>query len=217
MFINLLMDQQQLIEWTLASLPLADEPGTTYAYSNFGYCVLGRVIENLTGKPYDVAVRDAVLAPCGIVDMDVAGNTLAERQPWEVVYYAQGDDISPYAMNVSRMDSHGGWIARPMDLVRFLTKVDGSTSHQLLRPGTIKAMTTPTAANPNYAKGWAVNPQNNWWHTGSLPGTATEIVRTSSRFCWAVLTNTRVPNSNMFADLDALPWKMAQQVRSWHA
>ena len=216
MFINLQMDQKQLIEWTLASLPLADEPGTAYAYSNFGYCVLGRVIEKLTGQPYDVSVRESVLAPCGIIDMEIAGNTLAERQPGEVVYYAQGNDTSPYSMNVRRMDSHGGWIARPMDLVRFLTHVDGFSRYQLLRPGTIKAMTTPTTANPNYAEGWAVNRQNNWWHTGSLPGTATEIVRTNSRFSWAVLTNTRVPNSNMFSDLDILPWKMAQQVKSWH-
>ena len=216
MFINLQMDQKQLIEWTLVSLPLAHEPGTTYAYSNFGYCVLGRVIEKLTGKPYDVSVRESVLAPCGIIDMEIAGNTLAERQPGEVVYYAQGDDTSPYSMNVRRMDSHGGWIARPVDLVRFLTHVDGFSPHQLLRPGTIKAMTTPTTANPNYAKGWAVNRHNNWWHTGSLPGTATEIVRTNSWFSWAVFTNTRVPNSHMFSDLDNLPWKMAQQVKSWH-
>jgi hypothetical protein len=41
------------------------------------------------------------------------------------------------------------------------------------------------------------------------------IVRTHSRFCWAVFTNTRVPNSNMLSDLDNLPWDMARQVKSW--
>jgi CubicO group peptidase (beta-lactamase class C family) len=215
MSVNPRMNHKQLIRWTLANLPLAHLPGTTYAYSNFGYCVLGRVIEKLTGKPYDVSVRRSVLAPRGITDMLIAGNTLAERRTREVVYYSQGGDISPYSMNVRRMDSHGGWIARPIDLVRFLTHVDGFSPHQLLRLGTIKVMTTPTAANANYAKGWAVNSQDNWWHVGSLPGTATEIVRTHSRFCWAVFTNTRVPNSNMLSDLDNLPWNMARQVKSW--
>src|SRR5579872_1119739 len=87
MFTNLQMNQTQLIRWTLATLPLRHRPGTTYAYSNFGYCLLGRVIERLTGKPYDASVRRSVLAPCGIIDMEIAGNTLAERKPGEVVYY----------------------------------------------------------------------------------------------------------------------------------
>ena len=118
-------------------------------------------------------------------------------------------------MNVfPRADSVGGWIARPLDLVRFLTHVDGFSPHQLLRPDTIKLMTTQKTGY--YAMGWAVNSQDNWWHTGSLPGTETEIVRTHSRFCWAVFTNTRVPDSDMFfSDLDSLPWNMARQVKSW--
>ena len=215
MFINPKLNHTQLIRWTLANLPLEHPPGTTYAYSNFGYCVLGRVIEKLTGSPYAVSVRRSILTPCGITDMEIAGNTLAERKPGEVVYYSQGSDSSPYSMNVRRMDSHGGWIARPTDLVRFLTHVDGFSPHQLLQPGTTRVMTTPTSANRNYAKGWAVNSFNNWWHSGSLPGTATEIVRTHSRFNWAVLTNTRVPDSDMFSDLDDLPWNMARQVASW--
>jgi CubicO group peptidase (beta-lactamase class C family) len=213
MFLNPRMNHKQLIHWTLANLPLHHRPGTSFAYSNFGYCVLGRVIEKLTGKPYDVSVRKSVLGPCGITDMEIAGNTLAERKPGEVVYYSQDND-SPYSMNVRRMDSHGGWIARPIDLVRFLTHVDGFSPHQLLRQWQV--MTTPTTANPNYAKGWQVNRYDNWWHGGSLPGTATEIVRTHSWFCWAIFTNTLVPNSDMFfSDLDSLPWNMAHQVKSW--
>ena len=47
-----------------------------YAYSNFGYCVLGRVIEKLTGQPYADYVRAEVLSRCGITDMTIAGNTL---------------------------------------------------------------------------------------------------------------------------------------------
>jgi CubicO group peptidase (beta-lactamase class C family) len=223
MFLHPRMNHDQLIRWTLANLPLGQKPGAVWAYSNFGYCVLGRVIEKLTGEPYDVAVRRTTLLPCGITDMAIAGNTLAERKPGEVVYYSQDGDRSPYSMNVRRMDANGGWIARPIDLVRFLTHVDGFSPHQLLRRGGIKTMLTTTPANPYYAKGWAVTTQyfdplrDNWWHQGSLPGTATEIVRTSSRFCWAVFTNTRVPNSNskMFSDLDTLPWKMAHQVKSW--
>src|SRR5271169_2181949 len=40
---NLGWDQTKLITETIAKMPLTNPPGTHWAYSNFGYCVLGRV------------------------------------------------------------------------------------------------------------------------------------------------------------------------------
>ena len=41
-------------------------PGSRFAYSNFGYMLLGRVIEKISGQAYDAYVRDAVLTPSGL-------------------------------------------------------------------------------------------------------------------------------------------------------
>src|ERR1051325_3843856 len=41
-------------------------PGERYAYSNFGYCILGRVIEKVTGKTYEAAVKKHVFEPIGV-------------------------------------------------------------------------------------------------------------------------------------------------------
>jgi CubicO group peptidase (beta-lactamase class C family) len=213
MFMNLAMNHAELIRWTLRNRPLDHPPGQNYAYSNFGYCVLGRVIEKITRQPYADYARDAVLKRCGVTDMTIAGNTLAQRQAWEVKYYGQGGN--PYGMNVTRMDSHGGWIATPADLAQFFMHVDGfSTPPNILKPQTIEIMTTASAANAGYAKGWEVNKANNWWHNGSLPGTSTIAVRTHSGFCWAAFTNTRA-NSAMDSDLDRLNWSMVRQVKAW--
>src|ERR1700687_5803197 len=104
MFAHEEMEPRHLIAWTLENLPLSQQPGTHYAYSNFGYCLLGRVIEKVTGQTYAAHVQQAVLGPCGISDMAIAGNTLADRRPNEVIYYGQnGED--PYGMQVTRMDS----------------------------------------------------------------------------------------------------------------
>src|SRR5258708_6924749 len=46
--------------------PLDTDPGAKHAYSNFGYCVLGRVIEKTTGEPYETYARKSILAPMGI-------------------------------------------------------------------------------------------------------------------------------------------------------
>jgi N-acyl-D-amino-acid deacylase len=69
--------------------PLDFDPGTCEAYSNFGYCVLGRVIEQISREPYEQYVREHVLVPLGIRGMRL-GRTLAEhRAPGEVTYYDQ--------------------------------------------------------------------------------------------------------------------------------
>jgi CubicO group peptidase (beta-lactamase class C family) len=200
------MKHAELIRWTLANQPLLNIPGEKYAYSNFGYCLLGRVIEKLAKQPYDRYVLEKVLAPCGIHDMQIGGNTLAERAPREVVYYQPEE--SPYSMNVRRMDSHGGWLATAADLVRFAMCVDGRAGgHRILKAESLREMTTPSSANAGYAKGWAVNKVPNWWHTGSLPGTATLMVRTESGFCWAALANTR--RDKLSEAMDRMMWQLS--------
>jgi len=210
MFQHLDMDHRQLIAWTIEHQPLNNAPGEHYAYSNFGYCVVGRIIEKVTGKPYDQHVRDAVLARCAVSDMRIGGNTRAQRARGEVIYYAaNGEDA--YDMRVDRMDSHGGWLATAPDLVRFGTHLE------MLRPQSIAQMTTASAANPGYACGWAVNRVPNWWHTGSLPGTTSILVRTASGFCWSALLNTREGNGETGGALDGMMWEMVRKVKSWNA
>jgi CubicO group peptidase (beta-lactamase class C family) len=215
MFAHPEMDHGDLIAWTLRTHPLEQEPGERYAYSNFGYCLLGRVIERVTRRPYAEAVRQLILDPCGIRTMRISGNRRADRAPNEVVYAGQGGE-DPYGMNVARMDSHGGWLATPTDLVRFLVRVDGfPTVADILRRDSIRTMTTPSRTGSGYACGWQVNAANNWWHVGSLPGTTSVMVRTSGQFCWAALTNTRRPGSDINAAIDRLPWAMVGKVGRW--
>src|ERR1700679_3066578 len=56
-------DHTKLITETIANHPLTNQPGTHWAYSNFGYCILGRVIEQVTNQPYDAYVKANILAP----------------------------------------------------------------------------------------------------------------------------------------------------------
>lgn len=216
-------DQEKLIAWTLENLPPTYPPGEHWAYSNFGYCVLGRVIEQVTGQPYAAYVQANVLAPCGISDMKIAENKMKDRAPNEVVYYGQyGED--PYKMNVTRMDSHGGWIASSTDLVQFLNHVAGAPGvPALLKPATIRTMTTPAPAYPpgdaRYARGWFVRNKGagNWWHGGSLPGTTSVMVRTPTGFCWAALANTRtLPNDDIDKAIDQMMWNMVRSVPGWN-
>jgi N-acyl-D-amino-acid deacylase len=139
--------------------PLDFAPGTRQAYSNFGFNVLGRVIEHVSGLSYEAYVRDHVLTPAGITGMRLGRTRLADRAPGEVRYYAPpgqaqtwsvfwGEGFAPFAYGGSTyleaLDAHGGWIASAADLVRFATAVDGQRGPALLAPETVRAMiTTP--------------------------------------------------------------------------
>jgi hypothetical protein len=134
--------------------------------------------------------------------------------------YGTGELVEwPYGgFDIEVMDSHGGWISTVTDLLRFMLAVDGFNSRpDILSPATINLMRTPSPANENYALGWIVNYLGNWWHNGSLPGTSSILVRTTTdRMCWAVLINYRPMNFWTFLSaLDVMMWEAVNTVSTW--
>ena len=175
-------DQVAIIRYMMGR-PLDFEPGTREAYSNFGYCVLGRVIERISGQRYDQYVRDHVLAPLRIHDMRLGHTLLNERFPSEVHYYdlqnRTGSSVFPPtigkqvplpygAWDIDAMDSHGGWIASAVDLVRFGSSLNNRSNCPILHALSIETLFSrprlgadekpPKPENPFYACGWEVRP-----------------------------------------------------------
>jgi len=219
------------------------EPGTRYAYSNFGYCVLGRIIEKLTNQTYEEFVKSQILAPMGITDMRIGRTLLKDRVENEVRYYDYDGAplvqsvftstkklvLAPYGgFYLEALDAHGGWIASAIDLVRFAASIDGHRQPAFLRPETVQIMTARPAPplwvgeSYWYAMGWLVRPQRgaeaNWWHAGSLPGSQTFLVRTYHGLAWAALFNTRLQkpdDGNLMNELDESLWRAESEVASW--
>ncbi len=223
------------------SRPLDFEPGTKYVYSNFGYCVLGRVIEKVTNRTYEEYVRESVLAPMGITAMRVGKTRRSDALPGEVVYYDYPgaslatsvfpEETSPVewpygGFYLEAMDSHGAWLASAVDLLRFLVHIDGRTSvADTLNADSINAMTAKPSlpeyetASSYYGLGWMVRPTNgdaNWWHTGSLPGTVTLIVRAYNGLDWVVLLNSRPENADgCISEIDSAMWTAVGNINEW--
>ena len=74
--------------------PLESDPGTKYAYSNFGYCMLGRVVEKIAGVSYERFVRENVLAPIGIQRMRIGASLADNCADGEVRYYTRRDETA---------------------------------------------------------------------------------------------------------------------------
>lgn len=198
----------QLIGWVLDNRDPESMPGTKYDYSNFGYCVLGRIIEKFSRQTYENYVRDNVLGPCGITNMYIGANDLAGRRYNETVYYDASSN--PYSMQVRRMDAHGGWLASPIDLVKLLVRTDGFTSKpDILSSSSFSTMTKTSDQNPGYAKGWQVN-GSNFFHNGSLPGTGSILVRTGGGLSWAFVMNSRWQG-----EADSMIWNIVNGIKNW--
>jgi len=202
MFKEIKLDHAGLIAWTLKNVEPKNPPGEKYAYSNFGYCLLGRIIEKVSGQGYGDFVRENVLKPCGAAAM-----TIGEGER-EVVYYMGGKPVK-LEMNVARMDSHGGWVGTPGELVNFALRVDGFPEPaDILKKESIATMKERVGVNKSYACGWSVNEAGNYWHGGSLPGLTSLLVRTEDGHCWAACANTR--SEGIGLALDRMMWKIAR-------
>lgn len=204
--------QETIIKYVLSEKVLYHTPGTYYSYCNFGYCVLGRVIEKVTGQTYENYVRQNILIPAGSNAMQLGMNLESKRFPNEVTYYGTiGEEqalsvygtnqLVPYpygGVNIEAMDAVGQWIASSEDLLNILLSVKNNT---IINASTYNIMITPPdIPNTNYAKGWASG-QGNIWNQGSLPGTISEIQNLSNGYSWALIVNKRSLNNDIFEDL----------------
>jgi CubicO group peptidase (beta-lactamase class C family) len=219
MFENTSYTQEQLINWALKNKVPFNTAGSVYEYANFGYCLLGRVIEQASGQPYETYVRNNVLNKAGITRMVIADNSLAGRKSGEVVYYPSG----AYNLNVRRFDSHGGWIATPIDLMRFMVRVDGlPTKSDIIKGTSYTTMTTKPGIkdkngnDPNYAFGWIVG-SGYQWHNGAMSGTLGLMSRAPNGFGYAALVNMR-PSGDQFAgELRQMLGQIIAGVSAWPA
>ena len=211
---------QHIIRYMLGQ-PLDFDPGSRHAYSNFGYCLLGRVIERVSGSTYESYVQREVLAPLGIRRMRLGRTPAAQRATGEVVYYAERNHAGALAAGTNRegvplpygawsleaMDAHGGWLASAPELVRFATAFDVPEACRILRPASIAVMFGRPEGEAGYEAGgklrvayygcgWRVRTVGgqrpfNTWHTGHLDGTSALLVRRFDGTNWSVLFNAR--------------------------
>ena len=221
------------------------DPGDRYAYSNYGYCLLGRVVEKLTGLTYEQYVQKNVLLPISIRTMQIGHTQLDGRQKQEVRYYDTsrgqsvfsenlGESVShPYgAWHLEAMDSHGGWIVSAVDLARFACAFGDPQKSKIMKPESIEDMhARPPGKSGHdddgqpkdvyYSLGWinrnVGDGKINHWHTGSLPGTATMLIRRHDGKNFIALFNARVsPHaSHLGRAVDGLLHEAANDVQHW--
>jgi len=183
-------------------------PSTKYRYSNFNYLFLGEIINKISGKSYEEYIQSEILNPIGVRTTFQAKSTIEERMPNEVIYYDYHGETSPsvfdttivvpmsYSFNMEPALPEGGWVSRPIDMVKIILAFDGLDKPiDLLKKETINIMTTPpNEIKSKYAMGMK-NAGGMWRHTGALSwGTFAMWFKTENNVCFAITCNT-LPNT----------------------
>ncbi len=210
-FRRLVTSRDSAVSWVLDHVPLKSMPGDSSQFSEFDYFVLGRVIEKVSGMPYEIYIKENILRPAGITDMELA---LDSTRPHEVSYYFPSptkNSISdlfrtPYNGQVhedlylSRGDAVFGWIASAADMVKLMIKYRTFKSlYNDLSVSRAASLMDTANAKDGFNFDWCSSDSTrDWWESFQFLGSTTIMMRSSDGFCCAVLINTFRPGSKEF-------------------
>ena len=63
---QLAQTNETISAWMKAGIPFSRSPGIAYEYSNFGFAILGQIVERVSGMPYKTYVMENILKPLGM-------------------------------------------------------------------------------------------------------------------------------------------------------
>ena len=158
------------------SRPPNFEPGARFEYSNYGFVLLGAIIEAVSGESYYDYVREHVFAPADMTSSDslpesedVPNRSVGYMRPYFGSAWQPNTDWLPW-----RGTAAGGGYSTVGDLARF---ADALTSHELLSPSSTELLITGKVAlvpGISYAFGFedSRDASGNGWvgHGGGAPG-----------------------------------------------
>lgn len=180
-------------------------PGTSQSYSNFGYLLLSKVIEKVSGDTYEDFIQKKVLRKAGCMDFHIAGNYYCDKYPNEVRYYVPSNEEPVQEYNnsgrlvtrcyggndITALSGAGAWVGSVPELAKFVASIDGKPDMQnIIEYESVEEMTL-YSDDKTYSLGWNdTNPEIGWTRTGTFSGTSALIKYFPDGECWIFVTNT---------------------------
>ncbi len=167
----------------VADITLVSPPGERWDYQDTGYYLLGRLIEKVSGKPYEQFLRERIFRPLGMNETHLL--TFDELIPNRAAGYSWRDGAFRNARQVKLATQLGnsGLVSTVIDMAKW----DASLyTDKLLKPASLDQMwTNATLKNgqivSSYGLGFGLTPfrgRRRVGHTGGGPG----FVSAYSRF-----------------------------------
>lgn len=174
---------------------LIGEPGKSYRYSNMNYCLIGLLLEAVTGRPYESVIRDQVLEPVGAGAMRVGGIGPPGRHD---VLHA----TTPGRNYMDTLGASGSWVSSASDVVLFVDSLDPAKRGwhpvsdemlALMKAPPRKRADGGRSGGTWYGLGLMVSVDGSYGHTGTLENTHAMTVVRSDGVTWAVLVSGENP------------------------
>lgn len=171
-------------------------PGESFAYSNFGYCIVELLLADVAGCSFADLVHDSVLRPLAMNDSTFE-RPLPERLRGQAAHGHTSDGVPTADWWLGEeMAAAGGLWATPSDVARFAIEIQSAyagQSRKVLSPETARAMLTPQRGGPTglgvFVEG--SEPSLRFRHSGTGQGYQCEMVVYPSRGQGAVvMTNS---------------------------
>ncbi|NLR71228.1 beta-lactamase family protein [Novosphingobium sp. ERN07] len=152
--------RRRFAKLALAMMPEA-KPHRRMIYSNAGYVLAARMLEEKTGMPWEALLRREVLEPLRLSSAGFGppGSADSFDQPWG---HDQGKPV--FADNPAAMAPAGGLHMSIADLAAWLRAHRDRAG--LLRPQSWKLLHTPQFGS-DMALGWFAGADGSLWHNGS--------------------------------------------------
>ncbi|MCA8942920.1 MAG: serine hydrolase [Planctomycetes bacterium] len=200
-----------VFNWFVGNTPLDFTPGTDSQYSNFGYSLLGQIIEDRNpGVDYETYMRRNVFMPLGITRPTCTDGTWGDLKPDEMIYHPYSpwfannvmDPLLPKVagqyggFNLENMDSHGGWVMSAPDFAKVLSAFDLPTN-PILDPTETANMWTVAPGYSTLMPGWFLRNVDDgnggtvamYNHNGRLIGSTNVIARRADGFSFVFFCN----------------------------
>ena len=176
------------------------EPGAAWQYSNYGFILLGAVIERVTGMSYDAYVAQHVLEPAGMTATGAVpeDSVVPDRA---VGYTWQGGELVSAAHTLPyRGTAAGGWYSTVRDFERFARAI---REHRLLDPTHTALLVTGKVTIPQtpvqYAYGFVdrvLLGRHLLGHSGGAPGMSGQLdFEADGGYTIVVLSNLDNPSA----------------------
>ncbi len=182
------------------SRALKFEPGSQWSYSNYGFILLGAVIEKVSGVSYYDYVRKHVFEPAGMRSTDSLPESETASKRATGYMRKNGAWVTNADTLPWRGSSAGGGYSTVEDLLRFARALSAG---KLIKPELFAQMTSKQEG-PGYGFGMmtAEEPQGKrFGHGGGAPGMNGELrVYRSTGTVVVVLANVDPPAASRLAD-----------------
>ena len=170
------------------------EPGTRWQYSNYGFLLLGVIVERASGLSYYDYVRDRIFKPAGMTgsgsepeDAAVPGRAkgyMRQKGAWVL-----NTDTLPY-----RGTSAGGGYTTVGDLLRFASALTGHVLLDEKHTALLTSGKADTGGGDKYAYGFSESLEGgarSFGHSGGAPGMNGDLrIFPDSGYVVAALANT---------------------------